>query len=85
MSTVILEDRIICRTCGMYSSNGRAECGPCYGQRTGTLYDLGIGEYSLPAAIRTRYAEETAHLGKFEGEAPHVPYYYELALHGCGG
>lgn len=54
-------------------------------QRTGTVYDLGTGEYSLPEAIRARYEEEVRGLGKFEGQAPHVPYYYVLSTHGWGG
>lgn len=85
MSTAIIETRVTCATCDFISSNGTAECSPCYGKRTGTIYDLGTGEWSLPAAIRARYEEESRRPGKFTGEPGYVPYFYDQALNGFGG
>lgn len=50
-----------------------------------TIYCLRTGEQMAPADILALYEEDVKGPGKFEGEEAHVPYLYELTLHGCGG
>lgn len=50
-----------------------------------TVYDHQTNAQVEVDVLRARYEEETQGLGKFEGQAPWVPYLYELSLHGCGG
>lgn len=49
------------------------------------IYCHRTGAKLAPAAIRSLFEEDCRGPGKFEWEAPFVPYFYELALHGYGG